>query len=64
MQNFSELLENHISQEAIRLGREIYKALEDEFFHEISDAAVQETLVINEYTYLSDGTRFRVPAPA
>jgi hypothetical protein len=38
--------------------------LEDEFFHQISDEAVQDTLVANEYTYLSDGTRFRMPVPS
>jgi len=41
-----------------------YKALEDEFDHQISAEAVQDTLIANEYTYLSDGTRFRMPSPA
>ena len=59
-----ETLEKDISQEAVRLGRHIYKALEDEFYAQISDEAVEDTLIANEYTYLSDGTRFRVPLPA
>jgi hypothetical protein len=59
-----EALEKEISQEAVRLGREIYKTLEDEFFHQISDDAVQDTLVANEYTYLSDGRSLQIPVPA
>ena len=59
-----EALEKDIDREAVRLGRDIYKALEEEFFHQSSDEAVQDTLIANAYTYLSDGTRFRVPAPA
>jgi hypothetical protein len=59
-----EALEYHIYQERVRLGRDIYKALEEAFLHQTSDNAVQETLIANEYAYLSDGTRFRVPAPA
>jgi hypothetical protein len=46
------------------LGNAIYQELEDEFEYQTSDDAVQETLIANEYAYLSDGTRFRVPAPA
>jgi hypothetical protein len=57
-------LEKDIFQETVRLGRAIYKALEDEFSHQISAAAVQDTLIANEYTYLSDGRRFRMPSPA
>ena len=59
-----EALEKDISQEAVRLGRHIYTVLEDEFFHQISAEAVQDTLMANEYTYLSDGRRFRMPSPA
>jgi hypothetical protein len=59
-----EALEKGIYQEAVRLGREIYKALEDEFDYQTSAEAVQDTLIANEYTYLSEGTRFRVPVPA
>jgi hypothetical protein len=50
-----EALENDIYQEAVRLGREIYKALDDEFDYQTSVKAVQDTLIANEYTYLSDG---------
>jgi len=53
-----------ISQEAVRLGRHIYKALEDEFLHQISAEAIQDTLIANEYTYLSDGRCFTMPSSA
>jgi hypothetical protein len=59
-----EALEKDLSQEAVRLGRHIYKSLEDEFYHQISAQAVQDTLIANEYTYLSDGRRFKMPVPA
>jgi hypothetical protein len=59
-----EALEKDISREAVGLGREIYTALEDEFFHQISDEAVENTLALNEYTYLSDGRDLRMPVPA
>jgi hypothetical protein len=59
-----EALEKHLYEESVRLGRHIYKALEDEFFHQISAEAVQDTLVANEDTYLSDGRRFKMPVPA
>jgi hypothetical protein len=59
-----EALEKDIYQEAVRLGRHISKALEDEFLHQISAEAVQDTLIANEYTYLSDGRRFTMPSPA
>lgn len=59
-----ERLQRIIEDARAKLGNAIYKALEDEFFHETSDQAVQDTLVLNEYTYLSDGTRFRMPVPA
>ena len=36
-----EALEKDLSQEAVRLGRAIYTALEDEFYHQISAEAVQ-----------------------
>jgi hypothetical protein len=58
-----EALEKNISQEAVRLSRQIYQALEEEFLHQISAEAVQDTLIANEYTYLSDGRRFTLPAP-
>jgi hypothetical protein len=58
-----EALEKELYQEAVRLGWQIYTALEDEYYYQISDAAVQDMLIANEYTYLSDGTRFRLPAP-
>jgi len=45
-------------------GNVIYSALEDEFYHQISAQAVQDTLIANEYTYLSDGRRFQMPVPA
>jgi hypothetical protein len=45
-------------------GNAIYRELEEAFSAEISNEAVQDTLIANEYTYLSDGTRFRVPVPA
>jgi hypothetical protein len=59
-----ERLRRIIEDARAKLGNTIYKALEEEFFHEISNEAVQDTLILDEYTYLSDGTRFRVPAPA
>ena len=59
-----EALEKDISRESVRLGRHIYKALEDEFLHQISAEAIQDTLIANEYTYLSDGRRFAMPSPA
>jgi hypothetical protein len=45
-------------------GNAIYKALEDEFFYQTSNNAVQDTLIANAYTYLSDGTRFKMPVSA
>ena len=59
-----EALEKDIAQEAVRLGREIYQALEYEFDYQTSAEAVQDTLIANEYTYLSDGRRFPLPSPA
>jgi hypothetical protein len=59
-----EALEEDLDQETVRLGRQIYKALEDEFDHQISAEAVHDTLIANEYTYLSDGRAFRMPVPA
>jgi hypothetical protein len=59
-----EALEKGISREAARLGRAIYKMLEEEFFHQISAEAVQETLMANEYTYLADGRPFSTVFPA
>ena len=53
-----EALEKDISQEAVRLGRQIYQALEEEFLQQISAEAVQDTLIANESTYLSDGRPF------
>ena len=58
-----EALEKDLSQEAVSLGRNIYTGLEEEFFHQISAEAVQDTLIANEYTYLSDGRRFSMPSP-
>ena len=58
-----EALEKHIYRESVRLGRHIYTALEDEFFHQISAEAVQHTLIANEYTYLADGRPFRIASP-
>jgi hypothetical protein len=58
-----EALEQDISQEVVRLGRHIYKAIADEYYHQISAEAVQDTLTANEYTYLSDGRRFTLPSP-
>jgi hypothetical protein len=46
------------------LGNAIYRALDDEYDHQISAQAVQETLLANACTYLSDGSCFRMPAPA
>jgi len=45
-------LEKDISQEAVHLGRHIYKALEEEFDYQTSAEAVEDTLIANEYTYL------------
>jgi hypothetical protein len=59
-----ERLQQAIEDARKKLGNAIYQALEDEFLYQTSDAAVQDTLVLNEYTYLSDGTRFRMPVPA
>jgi hypothetical protein len=58
-----EALAKDISQEVLRLGRSIYRALEEEFYAQISAEAVQETLIANGYTYLSDGTPFRIESP-
>jgi len=59
--NAVERLQRFIEDVRAKLGNAIYRALEDEFFHQISDDVVQDTLVLNENTYLSDGTRFRMP---
>jgi hypothetical protein len=59
-----EALEKDISQEVVRLGREIYTALEEEFYYQTSAEAVQETLMTNAYTYLADGRPFTINAPA
>ncbi len=59
-----EALEKDIYRESVRLGRHIYKALEDEFLHQISAEAIQDTLIANEYTYLSDGRCFTMPSSA
>jgi hypothetical protein len=58
-----EALEKDIYGEAVRLGRKIYKALEEEFYYQISTDAVQDTLVADEYTYLSDGRCLTLPSP-
>jgi hypothetical protein len=46
------------------LGNALYKELEDEFYSQISHDAVQDTLMANEYTYLSDGRDLQRPVPA
>jgi len=57
-------LEKDLYQEVVRLGRSIFAALEEEFYYQISAEAVQDTLIANEYTYLSDGRDLRMPVPA
>ena len=56
-------LQRMIEDERKTLGNAIYKALDEEFYYQISDEIVQDYLVANEYTYLSDGRRFTLPAP-
>jgi hypothetical protein len=57
-------LQRVIEDERKTLGNAIYKELDEEFYYQISDEIVQDTLVANEYTYLSDGRRFTLPSPA
>ncbi|HSX77959.1 MAG TPA: hypothetical protein VLQ80_05215, partial [Candidatus Saccharimonadia bacterium] len=59
-----EALEKDLYQEVVRLGRSIYTVLEEEYFHQISAEAVQDTLIANVYTYLADGRPFTISSPA
>ena len=45
--------------EALRdLARWLYRQLQDTYEHESSDAAVDETMVLNEFTFTADGRHF------
>lgn len=48
-----------IEQERGKIGNKIYHELQDEYSAQLEDDAVCDTLEVNEYEYLEDGTRFK-----
>lgn len=53
-----EALDVKISKKRVELCEKFYRALEEEYNGLISDEAIKDSLISNEYTYLENGTRF------
>lgn len=47
---------NIIEKNRERLGDQLYKELEEEYWELMSDEQVKETLIANEYTFEKNGT--------
>ena len=59
--NLNEELEklcNKIELKRLDLCREFYSILEKEYYFLESDECVKETIILNEYEFLKDGTKF------
>jgi len=48
-------VEELIKEEREELGNKLYTRLEDAYFELLSDKAVEETIIINEYRFTKDG---------
>ena len=58
-QTQAEAVLTMIQDEREMLGNKIYRKLQDEYFAQIEDDAVEECIEANDYEFLEDGTRFR-----
>lgn len=48
-------LESELTRDVRELSREIYKALENEYFYQTSDESVKDTIISNEWTFTEKG---------
>lgn len=58
IESLLEELEKDIQEHAMDLSQEIYTDLEKEYEYLMSDAAIEEHLVANDYEFESDGSRY------
>jgi RNA binding exosome subunit len=59
--NINKVLENlcdKIEEKRLELCKDFYKRLEKSYYHLQSDEVVKETILANEYEFLSNGTQY------